>query len=95
MTTATLDANGNSVARDLAPDGERWLFDLAGPHQKLVSFLVPVIGKPVQHWQAGNATAGLQADPRLVRQQPGGIAGCGAMARPTGRNSGLLSMAIG
>ena len=48
VTAGTYDPNLKStVARDIAPDDGRWLFDLAGPRTKLVSFVVPTIAKPV------------------------------------------------
>jgi hypothetical protein len=46
-TSTTFDANGNLVAHDSAPDGERWVYDITGPSRTLTTFVTPTIGTPV------------------------------------------------
>jgi hypothetical protein len=56
VSTSTFDAGDNLVAREFAPDGGRWVFDLSGPTKTLTTFVTPVIGKPVS--VPAKATAG-------------------------------------
>jgi hypothetical protein len=55
-TSATVDASGNVVAHDDAPDQGRWVYDLAGPSKTVTALSLPVIGKPVP--APAKATAG-------------------------------------
>jgi len=55
-TSAVIDANGNIVAHDDAPDTGRWVYDLTGPSKTLTTAATPVIGNPVL--APAKATAG-------------------------------------
>lgn len=44
-TTAVVDASGNIVGHDVAPDQGSWVYDIAGPTQTLMTLATPVIGK--------------------------------------------------
>jgi len=59
-STVTLDSAGNPTFHDFAPDGGRWVFDLAGPGLTSTLFVTPKIGKPVM------APARVAAGKRLV-----------------------------
>jgi hypothetical protein len=56
VSTATYDAADKLIARDFAPNGGRWVFDLSGPSTTMTTFLTPVVGKPVT--VPATATAG-------------------------------------
>ena len=45
-TSAVVDANGNIVAHDDAPDTGRWVYDIGGPSKTLTTTATPLIGKP-------------------------------------------------
>ena len=46
-TSVTVDANGNDVGHDIAPDGAVWVYDITGPTRTVTTFARPTIGKAV------------------------------------------------